>query len=166
MIELSDIQTVVLSKLESKLPAATVPAGKHYFDFVVRITGEAVKSPDTKQKPTSRSLTLEMLALFIHRAGIQREKALEILVDVLRNNVQLGDDQKVALLEITGVKEAKDRLDEELSKLPKTPKAGAFSIKDIKIETFGAKLVGDTFVPHAEKAKKTDVPTIPEISDE
>lgn len=165
MTTLSAIQTVVLSKLEKQLPDATVPAGTHRFDFVVRVSGLATKAQDGEKKPTSRGLTLETLALFIQRAGIQREKALEILVDVMRDNIELGDDQKVALMEITGVKEAKDRLDREMEKLPKTKTSGAFKIKEISVEAFGAQIVGDTFVPHPA-AQKIEAPVIPQISDE
>lgn len=172
MTQLSAIQTVVLSKLEKAMPeGVTVPAGVHRFDFVVRVSGEATKAPDGEKKPTSRALTLETLALFIQRSGIQREKALEILVEVMRDNIILGDDQKVALMEVTGVKAAKERLDEEMEKLPKTKTAGAFKIKEISVEAFGAQVVGDTFVPHVEKPKKAAKakqadPVIPEISGE
>ena len=134
MSDLSNLQTVVLAKLNSRVEDLDVSPGAYEFDFCVRIQGRAVRAADTEATPTSRALTLETLALFIKRSGLQREAAINILMEVMRDSVQLGSDQKTALLEITGVAEARDRLAREMAKLPKVSRKGSFSFKEITVE--------------------------------
>jgi hypothetical protein len=132
----TDLELVVLSKLDAALEEeADLAPGIHEFDFAVRVSGHAVREQDTQKTPTCRALTLETLALFIRRAGVQRDRALDILVDVLRENVMMDKDQKDALLKETGVAEAKERLALEMAKLPKTPVKGKFKFgRDVMVE--------------------------------
>ncbi len=160
---LSNLQVVVLSKIAGQLDKkADVAPGAHSFDFTVRVKGQATRGEDSEQKATCRALTMETLALFIQRAGMQREKALEILVDVMTDNIVRDASQQDALLKITGVKAAMVRLDAEMDKLPKTKKKGAFKFKGVEVtdcSAASAVIVGDTgptdhtavVVPHIDE---------------
>ena len=142
-ISLSDMQSLVLSKVGNKLEDADVAPGNVPFDFVVHIKGSLSRGEDTEKTPTSRALTLETMALFIHRMGIQREKALEILVDVMMDNVIREESTKEALMEVTGVKAAKERLATEMAKLPKTPVKGQVRLSLDVVEAVTESLPGE-----------------------
>lgn len=143
-IKLEDpLKLTVLSKLPSKIKGTDIEPGRYPFDFTVRFSGTAERGADTVRTPTSRGLTLETMALFIRLCGFQRDHAIDLLVQAMRDNIERDEDQKAALLEISGVAEAKARIDAEMASLPKTPVRGAFRFVDINVEQVGVEVLGD-----------------------
>jgi hypothetical protein len=163
MINLSAIESLVLSKVGSKLPESDVAPGNHPFDFVVRVSGVCCRGVDTEKTPTSRGLTKAAIGLFIQRSGLQRDLAIEILLGAMRDAAAMDEKAEEALMEVNGVKEATARFNAELKTLPKTPVKGAVRLRDVTVVSGG--VLGDAFRPHEVASQDAEgEPVIPVIS--
>lgn len=103
-----------------------IAPGEHGVDFTIRVSGSLTKGEDTTKKPTSSIPWLTTLALFVHRSGMQRDAAMALLRDAMIEALNLDKDAEKALLRVSGVADAKELFEEEVtSKLPRTPVQGA-----------------------------------------
>jgi len=106
-------------------------------DLTVRV-GEMRIANDTDKAPTCSIPLLPTLALLLKRMGFQRDKALEMLSEVMEEAISLDKDATKALLAETGVKEAQDLLQKDvISKLPRTPVNGRVTVKDVEVDLKG-----------------------------
>lgn len=102
--------------------------GKHDVDFTVRIQGTLSKGADKEATPTVKTPWLTVLALLVHRAGFQRDKAMELIREAMTEAMLTDNDEaKIAILMAeTGVADAKKTFEAEvLAKLPKMKQSGA-----------------------------------------
>lgn len=109
-----------------------LPVGTHVVDEILtlRIDGTVKVSEDTEKAPTCSIPMLPALALMVKRMGIQRERALDILREVMTEALKLGKDATAELLAETGVADAQTSIEEEvIAKLPKTPVKGMVKVK-------------------------------------
>jgi hypothetical protein len=112
-------------------------------DLTVRV-GEIRVAPDTDKAPTCSIPLLPTLALMIKRMGFQREKALEVLRDVMEEAINLDKDATKALLSETGVADAEKTLKKEvISKLPRTPVKGAVKVSNVEVDIKGMAVQSD-----------------------
>lgn len=106
--------------------------GAYTLDEIVtlKLEGTVKVSTDTERAPTCSIPLLPALALMVKRMGVQREKALDLLREVMTEALKLGKDASEELLAETGVAEAQKQLKEEvIAKLPKTPAKGMVKVK-------------------------------------
>ena len=113
---------------------ATLPVGDHDFDVTLRIQGTLRRGEDYSSTPTRSVPFKAVVALLVQRMGFQRDKAMEIFVQAMKDSltegvkVDLGDvDKGIALL------------NEALGDLPKVTSQGATT------------LVGDLMVTKVEQ---------------
>ena len=129
MSSINNTELLALSKsVKDAVTKATSEAtspGVYPVDFTVRISGTVQKGEDTFKVPTSRTPTLAAMALLIQRLGVQRERAVELLMSCVKDAIELGDDAEDQLMENTGVREMEARLRAEFAKLPPTKVNGA-----------------------------------------
>jgi len=112
-------------------------------DLTVRV-GEMRIANDTDKAPTCSIPLLPTLALLLKRMGFQREKALEMLAEVMGEAIALDKDATKALLAETGVKEAQDLLQKDvIAKLPRTPVNGRVTVKDVEVDLKGMAVQND-----------------------
>jgi hypothetical protein len=112
-------------------------------DITVRV-GEMRIANDTDKAPTCSIPMLPTLALLLKRMGFQRDKALEMLAEVMEEAISLDKDATKALLSETGVKEAQDLLKKNvIAKLPRTPVKGAVKIDDVEVDIKGMAVQAD-----------------------
>lgn len=106
-------------------------------DLTVRV-GEMRIANDTDKAPTCSIPMLPTLALLLKRMGFQRDKALEMLAEVMEEAINLDKDATKALLAETGVKEAQDLLKKNvIAKLPRTPVKGSVKVSDVEVDLKG-----------------------------
>lgn len=116
----------LLKDLNASDAKGRVAPGSHGVDFTIQVTGSITKFEDTTKKPTSSIPWLTTLALFVHRSGMQRDAAMEILKHAMVDALNLDKDAEKALLLVSGVADARNLFEEEvISKLPRTPVSGA-----------------------------------------
>ena len=112
-------------------------------DLTVRV-GEMRIGADTDKAPTCSIPLLPTLALMIKRMGFQREKALEVLTEVMTQAINLDKDATKALLAETGVADAEKLLKTEvIAKLPRTPVKGAVKVSDVEVDLKGMAIQSD-----------------------
>lgn len=112
-------------------------------DLTVRV-GEMRIGADTDKTPTCSIPMLAAMALLVKRMGFQREKALEVLKEVMEEAINLDKDAKKALLSETGVADAEKTLKKEvISKLPRTPVKGAVKVADVEVDIKGMAVQSD-----------------------
>ena len=137
-VDLKSMDPVVLAALgklfsdAAKEQRDTVPVGDHDVSEIVtlQVTGCVSVSPDTEKLPTSSIPMLPTLALLLKRMGVQRERAMELIREVMQEALELHKDATAKLLEETGVAECEKALkDEVIAKLPKTPVKGQVRVK-------------------------------------
>jgi hypothetical protein len=119
-----------------------------YRDIRLDLTVEVAEmrvAPDTDKTPTSSIPLLPTLALLLKRMGVQREDALEVLRDVMKQALEMGKDAAKQLLEETGVAEMEERLRQEvIEKLPRVPVKGAVTVKpEDVVVTLKSMSIGD-----------------------
>lgn len=132
MEQLNNVELLALSKsvkdtLTKSMSESTAP-GTYPVDFTVHVTGTVQKGQDTTKVPTSRIPTLAALAVMVQRLGVQRERAVSILMDCVKQAIELDGDAEEALLEKSGVREMEARLKQELAKLPPTKVNGPVKV--------------------------------------
>ena len=111
-----------------------IEPGSYDVDFTIRVIGGFKKLCDTTKKPSSSIPWITTLALFVHRSGMQRDKAMDILKHAMIDALNFDKDAEKEILKVSGVSDARDLLvDEVLSKLPRTPVKGAV-IGDVEVE--------------------------------
>lgn len=110
---------------ELKVARSQVKPGKYSIDMTLRIHGEVSVADDTSKTPTSSTPWLTAMALVLRRSGIQRDRAIEMIMDAVKESITMGDDAEAELMEAVGVAEVKARLTKEYARLPKTPVNGA-----------------------------------------
>lgn len=106
--------------------------GEHPIDDILtlKLSGTVKVSADTDKMPTCSIPLLPALALMVKRMGIQREKALDVLREVMTEALKLGKDATAELLAETGVADAQETIKSEvIAKLPKTPVKGMVKVK-------------------------------------
>jgi len=112
-------------------------------DLTVRV-GELRVGTDTDKASTCSIPLLPTLALMIKRMGFQRDKALEVLTEVMTQALNLDKDATKALLAETGVADAEKFLKEEvIAKLPRTPVKGAVKVSDVEVDIKGMAVQSD-----------------------
>jgi hypothetical protein len=107
-------------------------------DCTVRFTGTLKRGKEHKRKPTSRALRKVTLALLVRRMGIQREAALKLLAEVLKEAQELPEDAEAKLLEEhPEVGEAFERLDEFIAGLEPVDAQGRVTLQHTHVELIG-----------------------------
>lgn len=146
VVSLKNMDPVLIAALSKSLADAskqtrdTVPVGEHNLDEVVtlHVTGAVSVSADTEKAPTSSIPMLPTLALLLKRMGVQREKAMTMIFEVMKEALELGKDATAELLAETGVAEAEEALKEQvIARLPKTPVKGQVRVKT-EVQVIGA----------------------------
>jgi hypothetical protein len=113
-------------------------------DLTVRV-GELRVAADTDKAPTCSIPLLPTLALLLKRMGFQRDKALEMLAEVMEEAINLDKDATKALLSESGVKEAQDLLKKNvIAKLPRTPVKGSVKVSDVEVDIKGMAVADDS----------------------
>ena len=112
-------------------------------DLTVRV-GEIRIAPDTDKAPTCSIPMLAAMALLVKRMGFQRDKALEVLAEVMQEAINLDKDAKKALMAETGVADAEKALKTGvIAKLPRTPVKGAVKVEDVEVDLKGMAVLAD-----------------------
>ena len=120
-----------------KTAKGSLEAGKHAVDFTVRISGVLTKGEDDMAKPTVTTPWLTVMALVLHRAGFQRDAAMEMIFNAMNDAQTIGKDDEAELMKVAGVAEARQRFDAEvLSRLPLMPRQGKVTSK-LAVEVVG-----------------------------
>ena len=112
--------------------------GRHYFDEVltVRVSGTVEKQADQLVAPTTSIPLIPTLALFWEKAGITRERALNMLREAITEAMTVGTDKneriEARINDVeTAIKAVKDDL---IAKLPKARRSGKVVTKDLDVE--------------------------------
>jgi len=112
--------------------------GRHYFDEVltVRVSGTVEKQPDQLVAPTTSIPLIPTLALFWEKAGITRERALNMLREAITEAMTVGTDMneriEARINDVeTAIKAVKDDL---IAKLPKARRSGKVVTRDLDVE--------------------------------
>jgi hypothetical protein len=113
-----------VSSDELDLARQSVAPGKYQIDAKIHLVGEISVGKSTEKTPTSSTPWLTVCALILKKSGFQKELAIPMIMDAVREAITLDKDASEALLVNTGVQDVKDRLAAEYKKLPKTPVAG------------------------------------------
>lgn len=125
----------LLGKIVAKAAEARrddLAPGKYEIDEILtlKLEGAVKVSPNTDKASTSSIPLLPALALFVRRMGLQRDRALTVLCEVMQEALSLGEDAATELLAETGVDEAQERIRAEvIAKLPRTPVKGSVQVK-------------------------------------
>lgn len=133
--DLTPATLAALAKLTTNAAKATrddLEPGTYELDTVVTIAldGTVKVSADTDKVPTCSIPLLPALALMVKRMGIQREKALTVLREVMVEALEMSKDAREELLKQTGAAEAEKQLKEQvLAKLPRQPVKGTVRVK-------------------------------------
>ena len=115
----------VVTDSQAKEARASLSHGILDVDFSVRVWGGLSIAPDTDAKPTASLPVKEVLALFFHRCGMQRERALELLRSCMVEALQASSSGSGALTHLQEVREAMYWLETDLlDKLPRVPRKG------------------------------------------
>lgn len=102
--------------------------------LTVRV-GEMRVAEDTDKAPTCSIPMLAAMALLVKRMGFQREKAFEVLQEVMTEAIKLGKDASSTLLAETGVADAEKAIKTEvIAKLPRTPVKGAVKVSNVEVD--------------------------------
>jgi hypothetical protein len=138
-IQLSDLAPATLAMLAKKLGDTakktrnTLPAGEYKVDEIVtlKLDGTVKVSADGDKAPTCSIPMLAAMALLVRRMGIQREAALDMLSEVMREALALtkdgaaGEAVSAKLLADSGVADALEQIQTDVvANLPKTPVKG------------------------------------------
>ncbi len=120
-----------------KAAKGALAAGEHTVDFTVRIKGTVKKGEDDMAKPTVTTPWLTVMALVLHRAGFQRDTAMELIFNAMNDAQTIGKDDEAELMAVAGVAEARKKFDEEvLCRLPLMPRQGKVTSK-LGVEVVG-----------------------------
>jgi len=111
--------------------------GRHYFDEVltVRVSGTVEKQADQLVAPTTSIPLIPTLALFWEKAGIARERALNMLREAITEAMTVGTDKneriEARINDVeTAIKAVKDDL---IAKLPKARRSGKVVMRDLDV---------------------------------
>lgn len=121
----------VMSALEKAAKKAghrdELSQGEYDVDAIVRVVGTLKVGTDYEATPTVSIPLKETLALFVHRCGCTRDKALEVLADCMRDAIGATNRGAGALVEaLPEVSATMSTVQHEvLAKLPKAKKRGA-----------------------------------------
>ena len=131
------LTTIALAKALTKQAAdMVVGAGDYVIDRVltIKVQGTVKKLTDVQYTPTVDIPMLPTMALLLQRMGVQREKAKEILVEVmteaLNENVQASE---LMAERVRDIETAMQHVVDVTSSLPKKTRAGATKV-DLTIE--------------------------------
>lgn len=80
---MDDILLLALSKIKDNGARERVPAGTYRINACVSITGEMVVEADYTRSATNSLPHTEILALCLHLAGIQQDRAIKIIADAV-----------------------------------------------------------------------------------
>ena len=126
---LSPIEQLALSKIDlPKKVRDLAPVGKDQrVDFIVHVRGAVEVQPDYEKAPAQQIPLYATVALVLKRVpGLQREKALALFAECMREAV-LADEEarKVMLGEFPELEDIEDNVRTIVGELPKTPAKGA-----------------------------------------
>ena len=112
--------------------------GRHFFDEVltIRVSGTVEKQADQLVAPTTSVPLIPTLALFWEKAGITRDRALDMLREAITEAMTEGTDKnehiEARINEVeAAIKAVKDEL---IAKLPKARRSGKVVTKDLEVE--------------------------------
>ena len=127
--------------------------GRHHFDelLTIRVVGTAEKQADQLVAPTTSIPMLTVIALFWQRCGVTRDHAMTALRESLIEAMQEGVDKEEKIkshikdCEAT-IQAVKEQL---ISRLPKVPRSGRLSTKDLRVEVLPVTEEQEALVPAA-----------------
>lgn len=127
-----------LSKLlekQAKLARAEVEAGEHELDATVtlHVTGTLSVGEDTEATPTHKIPWKTAFALFLHHAGITRERAMDGLVYAMQAALSADEDAAELVQSLADLEAAEELVQAGLDELPKEPRKGAVSVKSLDV---------------------------------
>jgi hypothetical protein len=140
---LTTVQKIVVDKLgfdpKKEMPfiREKLKPGLKRIDVLLRIHGTMEVGDNYPCAPTVAIPVKEALALFIHRCGIQREKAMKLLVECVGDAMKEGaDGGKGSLAEaLPEVEEALKTVQTEvIDKLPKMIKFGKCNLSRVSVD--------------------------------
>ena len=128
-----------LSKLlekEAKRVRDGVEAGEYDLDASInlRISGILSVGEDTAVTPSHKIPWKTVFALFLHHAGITREKAMEKLILAMQEALRTGQDAEELVAVLAPLEEAESLVQAGLDELPKEARRGAVSVRDLGYE--------------------------------
>lgn len=128
-----------LSKLlekQAKRARDGVEAGEYDLDVTVHlhVSGVLEVGEDTSVVPTHKIPWKTVFALFLHHAGITREGAMDKLVLAMQEALKTGEDAAEIVAALAPLEEAESLVQAGLEELPKEPRRGAVSVKDLSYE--------------------------------
>jgi hypothetical protein len=127
---MDDVTKFALAKLvkeeDEKTLRAKVGPGVYKVDVTLHISGTLKVGKDYPKTPTVSIPVKEVMALLIHRMGVTREKAKEILIDVLKTAIaESGKGEgSIAHEYKEEIEAAEAHVKEVISALPKTISKG------------------------------------------
>lgn len=130
--QINDLAAFFLSKIGSKLGATRPAVGNHTIDetFVLKIKGNINVGKDYQSAPTVAIPLKSTMALLLHRMGFQREKAMELILEIM--TIALTLDEKASETfkdQFEWMAEAEKMIAETVAeKLPKIDKSGPVSV--------------------------------------
>lgn len=127
---MDNLNLVALNKAIATLAkeASPLPVGIHEVELtaLVKIRGTVKKSQDTWKTPTSSIPLKATLAICLQKAGIQRERIAEILVEAMTEALKVNEFADDYIKDsMRGIDEAMARVDAIVGALPKTKVSGA-----------------------------------------
>ena len=128
--ELSPIDIVALGSIKSGGARDEVQPGEHVVDFTVRVQGKVKVGEDTEKAPTARLPHLAVMALFIQRMGIQRERATAVLLSCMHDAISMDKSARETLLEnYPEIAECEESLRVLMANLPPIKERGHVTTK-------------------------------------
>ena len=96
--DLNPVELLALSRIKASEARDQVSPGTHPVDFTVRVQGSVKVGEDTEKAPTVRLPHLAVMALFIQRMGFQRDHATAVLMNCMREALEMDTSARDTLL--------------------------------------------------------------------
>jgi hypothetical protein len=128
----------VIADKDAKIARGGVNSGTHLVDMTVRISGRMTVGEDYDTAPTVSIPLKETMALLLHRMGFQRDKAIEILREVMSEAIDLDGKGQGALLAMPFINDAMAMVENDvIANLPRQNRKGVVKAY-LAVETHNA----------------------------
>ena len=126
------IKLAIIKSLDKEVKDFKATPGVHQVDEIVtiRVVGTITKGQDNEYTPTVDIPLLPTLALVLEKAGFQRELAKTLLVDAMREALELQEKGASFVAErCKNIEAAMEHVKQVTGALPKKIKSGATTVK-------------------------------------
>ena len=137
---MNNIETLALANAvtdkQCKMVRAEVEPGQYTIDMMIHISGIMTVGADYPTTPTVSIPLIETIALLLKRMGFQRDKAMELLREIMTEAIELKGKGKGALIAIfpeleSTIEQIKTEL---LSQLPEANRKGPVKFQATIVE--------------------------------